>query len=102
MGDTKQAKSQIIIPNTQRLIFKNLSKFDILAQMCMDGWQIVPPAMQLYGKWLDFEKLYKISHLEIDLHILDLNPLGHDCIHKKNWRLNYYIISAPTQLRDVR
>ena len=31
------------------------------------------------------EKFYEISHLEIDLHILDLNPLGHDCIHKKKF-----------------
>ena len=43
VGDTKQAKSQIIIPNTQWLTFKKLSKFDVLAQICMDGWQILPP-----------------------------------------------------------
>ena len=36
--NTKQAKSQIIIPNTQWLI---LSTFDVLAQICMDRWQIL-------------------------------------------------------------
>ena len=42
------------------------------------GGKLLPPALQVYGRWLNFEELCKISHLELDLHILDLNRLGHD------------------------
>ena len=43
VGYTEQAKSQIIMPNNQRLILKKSSNFDVLTQICMDGWQTVPP-----------------------------------------------------------
>ena len=50
-----------------------------LTQICMDGpgGKLLSPAIQVYKKWLNFEELYKISYLEIDLHILYLNLLGH-------------------------
>ena len=32
-------------------------------------WQILPHAIQIYAKWLNFKKLYKITSLELGLRI---------------------------------
>ena len=68
----------------------------------MPGGKLLPPAIQVYGKWLNFEELYKIGHLEIDLHILDLNPLGHGCFQGKIRKAEYNKTSTYAQLHDVR
>ena len=62
--------------------------------MCMDGWQTVATHHTTSWKWLNFEELYKISHFEIDIHILNLNPLGHDCFQGKIKKADYNKTSA--------
>ena len=66
------------------------------------GGKLLPPAIHVYRKWLNFEELYEISYLEIDLHILNLNLLGRDCCQGKFRKADYNKTSAHAQLHDVR
>ena len=80
-----------------------MSKFGNYFSIDLYGrWQILPPFIQVYVKWFNFEELYKISQLEVDLHILDLSHLDHKYLQKKIWRIDYHSSYAHVQLCDVR
>ena len=58
----------------------------LISIMCMSLMMVANNCHQPYKlwKWLKFEESYKISHLEIDLHISDSNLLGHECFKEQN------------------